>query len=35
MSDQFVEELLKEISSDLDFGEKTFVEDFLQHEMTC
>lgn len=35
ISDKLLEEMLSSVLSELDFGEKSFVESFLRHELEC
>ncbi|KAG5676171.1 hypothetical protein PVAND_006020 [Polypedilum vanderplanki] len=35
VSDKLLEEMLENLIKDFDFGEKSFVESFLKHELTC
>jgi hypothetical protein len=35
ISDQIADEMLRSVVTELDFGERTFVENFLRHELEC
>lgn len=35
ISDTLIDELINSLGSEIDFGEKSFVEDFLKQELAC
>jgi hypothetical protein len=35
ISDQIADEMLRSVVTELDFGERTFVDNFLRHELEC